>query len=141
MRISDWSSDVCSSDLKADAEDGDIGIQQFLNHRHGIFARRGGGARTIGKECASRLLRHDIFKAGGSRKDCHLCARTNTIAEAVTLRPLVTVDDLEAFIACFIQAIPKPAPPPALSPPARFLPRHLPDTIHAPNAPPAPSPG
>src|SRR3546814_11794389 len=54
------------------------------NHRHGIFARRGGVARTIGKEYASRLLRHDIFKAGGSRKDCHLCARTNKIAEDVT---------------------------------------------------------
>src|SRR3546814_17475553 len=53
---------------KADAEDGDIGIQQFLNHRHGIFARRGGVARTIGKEYARRLWRHDIFKAGRSEE-------------------------------------------------------------------------
>src|SRR3546814_14215626 len=82
---------------KADAEDGDIGIQQFLNHRHGIFARRGGVARTIGKEYASRLLRHDIFKAGGSRKDCHLCSRTNTIAEDVTLGAIVNGDDMGAF--------------------------------------------
>src|SRR3546814_18154620 len=54
---------------KADAEDGDIGIQQFLNHRHGIFARRGGVARTIGTEYASRLLRHDIYKDGGTQKE------------------------------------------------------------------------
>src|SRR3546814_9461641 len=70
---------------KADAENGDIGIQQCLNHRHGIFACRGGIARAIGKEYAIGLLRHDLFKAGGSRKDCHLCARTNKIAEDVTL--------------------------------------------------------
>src|SRR3546814_19836596 len=66
---------------KADAEDGDIGIQQFLNHRHGIFARRGGVARTIGKEYASRLLLHDIFEGCRSRKDCHLCARTTERSE------------------------------------------------------------
>src|SRR3546814_15807147 len=110
MRISDWSSDVCSSDL-------------FRS--------------TIGKEYASRLLRHDIFKAGGSRKDCHLCARTNKIAEDVTLGAIVNGDDMGAFIACFIQAISKPEPPHAIFPQARFLARHFDGKIHALKARPA----
>src|SRR3546814_16686044 len=41
MRISDWSSDVCSSDLRADAE------QVEHPRRHGEIARLAGQAETL----------------------------------------------------------------------------------------------
>src|SRR3546814_10768802 len=66
MRISDWSSDVCSSDLEKihDEEDQDHGLAQCLRHlrqrhldelgrieRHGPLDRS--EERRVGKECVS----------------------------------------------------------------------------------------
>src|SRR3546814_1875191 len=48
MRISDWSSDVCSSDLRVDAADQRALLARARQQRLGLDVRRGAGHARIG---------------------------------------------------------------------------------------------
>src|SRR3546814_1724481 len=57
MRISDWSSDVCSSDLLLIIRDAFIGLEHF-----GEFHRSLGLARNIISTRLKKLVEHGIFR-------------------------------------------------------------------------------
>ncbi len=74
---------------EADAEHRDVGLQQILDHRHGIFAGRLRVAGTVGKEDAVRLHGQDFFRAGLGRHDGDLGAETGEQAQDVALDAIV----------------------------------------------------
>src|SRR3546814_15600755 len=63
MRISDWSSDVCSSDLRGDRRGrrcrGQRGDRQQRRKGRGRWGRRGGGGGQIGRaSCRGRVCQY-----------------------------------------------------------------------------------
>src|SRR3546814_12282357 len=63
MRISDWSSDVCSSDLVHDTV-GRRGVEARTDRRHGLFLRLHHEVHGAGEELAARRI---DLAAGGER--------------------------------------------------------------------------
>src|SRR3546814_6365422 len=76
MRISDWSSDVCSSDLLSDAgvrPDGS-GRRQRLASGRSDGRRRGDGAcRALGEEQGAELLRRQRMPSPDDHAASHPC--------------------------------------------------------------------
>src|SRR3546814_7627302 len=65
MRISDWSSDVCSSDLRNESEvAGDSGM---VERRHGIAATRDRGQRAFARQRGGSLGKRDGRGVEGRR--------------------------------------------------------------------------
>src|SRR3546814_16228871 len=79
MRISDWSSDVCSSDLHQDDGD-DRGAVEGLDHAGGLVGSEAGdaghmGPHTVGGgglEVVAEVLDR-LGPAGGERRPTHAC--------------------------------------------------------------------
>src|SRR3546814_4827638 len=67
MRISDWSSDVCSSDLVVERGDVDAGVADLavdVRARRGVFAVQGDGVEDGGK-ARGRLADGQVMEAAG----------------------------------------------------------------------------
>src|SRR3546814_17975251 len=115
MRISDWSSDVCSSDLRARLRRGGEARPRASG---GAFLRRpcdGAGRRPEGRE--RRVERPARPQPG----ECAVARRPRHAAPPDPPRPRA--------------APPRPPPPRAPAPPPHLPPRHLPHP-----APPLPTP-
>src|SRR3546814_14639554 len=71
MRISDWSSDVCSSDLDRDAADRALAARdrregaRHARARTGAFDRRHADPRGTGRRYLPKVLQWPCYPAGG----------------------------------------------------------------------------
>src|SRR3546814_16513857 len=83
MRISDWSSDVCSSDLFGRRGRNDTAIAVIIANQARIIGERL-GIRTVGTKRLSKLFCHAIFVfSGGDMDHITLPARSGLDAEQV----------------------------------------------------------
>src|SRR3546814_1791805 len=78
MRISDWSSDVCSSDLPKERNTGQFVFSRLeppandltRSHRHTLISERAHGGVDLRRENAPRTPRHKIGRASCRERVC-----------------------------------------------------------------------
>ena len=80
---------------KADPEDGQVAVQQVLDHRHRVFAGRGRVARAVRQEHALGVVGHHFGGCGGGGQDRHVGARRHQRAQDVALGAIIQRHDLE----------------------------------------------
>jgi hypothetical protein len=80
---------------EADAEGGDIFIDDVADHRHGIFACGRRIAGPIGEENTVRLEREDVCGGRMRRHHSYLAAVAGKLSQNVALDPIVDGDHVE----------------------------------------------
>ena len=96
---------------EADAEDRQVGLDEVLDDRNGIFARRGRVSGAVGQEHAIRLQRQDVFSRSLGRNDGDLAIETGKQAQDVALDAKIDADDVIlgiGFAECAITLVPDP---------------------------------
>ena len=99
---------------EADAEQRHVALQQPLDHRHGILARRRRIAGAVRQEHAIGLQPHDLVQRGARRHHRHLRAGLCEIAENIVLRPVIDRDDMRLLVSVLgiaMAQLPGPAAP------------------------------
>ncbi|AGH47863.1 putative thioesterase [Sphingomonas sp. MM-1] len=81
---------------EADAEDGLADLQQLPDHRHGIFAGRGGIAGAVGEEHAIGLVGHHLVEGSRRRHHRDAGAGIDQVAQDVPLQPVIDRHDMRA---------------------------------------------
>ena len=79
---------------KANAEDRQAAVDQFVDDRDRIFAGRGRIARAVGQEHAIRRHRYDVLGTGGCRNDRDLAIEAGEQAQNVALHTVVDADNM-----------------------------------------------
>src|SRR3546814_8724882 len=94
MRISDWSSDVCSSDLKRRVDEGNIAAEQL--GRVFRIRRHGGFVGIVRPQCDTSLIGEEYVELGryrrGPLRDARQSARHRDRARRVIDAPVVCVN-------------------------------------------------
>src|SRR3546814_11644859 len=105
MRISDWSSDVCSSDLQSVSGAGKAGMDELFEQSRNIFVGDQAEAKKFTKQIAFNVIPHiDSFLDDGSTKEeWKMVAETKKIydpkikVQTTCVRVPVFVDHFEAL--------------------------------------------
>ena len=105
---------------EADAEDRNVGLDQFLDGRNRIFAGRRRVAWSIGEEDAIRLIGQNVFGGGGSRENGDFCAKTGDEPQDIALDAVIDGDNVEFRRRLLVKAF---VPNPWLFGPDGTLPR------------------
>ena len=96
---------------KADAEHRQVSlVQDRLDHRNSIFARRRRIAGAVGQEYPVGIVRQHLFRSGGCGQNRHITACTGEAAQDVALRTIVDGHHLVLGVGLPRKTI-RPGPP------------------------------